>query len=883
MKNPTKYSLPTSENTLRGISRGALMLVVGLVLALAGCGGGGGNGSVRPAPPAVEPAPPPTEPEPATPEPVASESELRQEFAGHPQFQNQRALEQVNAHYAYARGATGAGITIGIIDDGVDPEHPALAGKIHPDSFYADGYNPDFSACDTRATDGACLDSDPSHGTYVAGIMAGRRNENTAAGVGDSRAVHGVAFDAELFSVGILLSDPLEVYEPVALSAYDSGLADLIAGVPAAVTVLNLSIGLPGNIEAYSEADLRAALPQAITTMAQAATPAADRTIYVWAAGNAQGAMRPDATLEEATSVEVLPGIAARIAELRGHSLAVVATDPSGAIADFSSRCGIAGDYCLAAPGVEVVGPIPNNYCATGTAECYSSASGTSAAAPIVSGGIALLAQHYRDQLGNDEIVARLLHTANKDGIYADTDIYGQGFLDLDAATRPVGETRLLTSQSLGGPAAPVQLSALATAPAFGDALARGLGAYAVAAFDTLNAPFFHALGEYIHPAVAPARLEDRLHTLGNDPRGALWDAGAYQLRARLDHGHASFNAFPVWRGPGPYGWSAGLPGAARRAARLFPGQVLGQLPGGPQLGSLSLTRRVAAGEFYFGVRNHPGWQFGLYGLARAAGPERAALTPGTFSDDAAFANPYLNFVRDGASAGLSIAGGNGAFSLAGFHGATQYGERRDPNASHARGALAEYRFDKGRFAGIAVQAGWLTEPQQLAGGRARGAFGEVGAATGFLGLAGRYPLNDHWTALGSVHAGLSRPRLQQQGMLRDLSMLWTSTFSLGVIGTNLAHSRDRLALRLSQPLRVEQGNAHFSWASGRTRERHALFDYATLNLEPSGRQLDLELTYSRPWKTGRAHLGALATHERGHTRGEHDFALFMRYHRSFY
>ncbi len=877
MKNPAKSSLLTSENTLRG---GALIFVAGLALALAGCGGGGGGGNVRPAPPVVAPQPSlPTEPAP-------SESELRAEFAEHPQFRNQPALEQVNAHYAYARGATGAGITIGIIDDGVDAEHPALTGKIHPDSFYADGYDPDFSACNMRAADGACLDGGLSHGTYVAGIMAARRNENAAAVTGDSQAVHGVAFDAELFSVGIALSEASEVYEPVTLTGlgvYGPDLADLVAGVPSAVTVLNLSIGFPGNIEEYSAAELRAALPRLINTMAQADTPAAARTVYVWAAGNARGERRSDGTIEQADSVEVLSGLAARIPELRGHSLAVVATGPGGDIAGFSNRCGIAADYCLAAPGIEVHGPSPNNYCPTGTAECYTSASGTSAAAPIVSGSVALLAQHYREQLGHDELVARLLHTANKEGIYADADLYGQGLLDLDAATRPVGETRLLMGQSLGGPAAPVQLSALAAAPAFGDALARALDGYAVAAFDTLNAPFFHALGEYIQPAVVPARLEERLHTLGNDPRGALWETGEYQLRARLEHGRARFNAFPVWRRAGQYGWPAGLPDAARSAARLFPGQVLGQLPGGPQLESLSLTRRVAAGEFYFGVRSHPGWQFGLHGLARAAGTGHAALTPGLFSDDAAFANPYLNFVRDGVSAGLSVAGGNGAFSIAGFHGATQYGERRDPDSSHAAGALAEYRFDNGFLAGTAVQAGWLMEPRQLAGSRSRGAFGELGSASGFIGVAGRYPLSDRWTALGSVHAGLSRPRLAQPGMLQDLSVLWSSAFSLGIIGTDLAHKQDRLALRLSQPLRVERGDARLVWVSGRTRQRHALLEYTALNLEPSGRQLDLEFAYSRPWKAGRAHLGALATHQHGHTRGAHDLALFMRYQRSFY
>ena len=856
----------------------SLALVTGLVLFLAGCSGGGGNnGSVRPAPP-VEPEPPmPTEPEPPAPEPSPSENELREEFAAHPRFQNQPALEQVNAHYAYARGATGEGITIGIIDDGVDSSHPALAGKIRPGSFYADGYDPDFSACDTRATDGSCLDSGPSHGTYVAGIMAARRDENVDAAAGNFLGVHGVAFDAELFSIGIPLSDPPDVYEPVepaSLGVYDPGLADLIASVPADVTVLNLSIGLPGNIEEYSEAELRGALPRVIEVMAQADTPAADRTIYVWAAGNAQGELHPDGAVEEAASVEVMPGIAARIPELRGHSLAVVATGPGGDIAGFSNRCGIAGDYCLAAPGTDVNGPIPNNYCPTGTAECYAGASGTSAAAPIVSGGVALLAQHYRDQLGNDEIVTRLLRTANKEGIYADVDVYGQGFLDLDAATRPVGETRLLMGQSLTGPSAPVELSALAAAPAFGDALARGLGAYEVATFDALNAPFFRTLGEYIQPAAVDARLEDRLWTLGNDPRGARWDAGGYQLRARLDYGAAQFNAFPAWRESGQYDW----PGVERGYARLFPGQV----PAGPQLGSLSLVRRFAAGEFFFGVRNHPGWRFGLHGLEHAAGQPHGVLTPGTFTDDSAFANPYLSFARHGAVAGLSVPMGKGALNMATFHGAAQYGEKRDPDTSHSTGALAEYRFGSSLQTGMAFQAGWLTEPRRLAGSRPGGAFGELGADTGFLGISAHHRFNERWAALGSAHAGLSRVRMENRGMLHELSSLRSSAFALGIIGENVGHVRDRLALRLSQPLRVEAGNARFNWVSGRTRDRRVLVEQTVLELSPSGRQLDIEMTYTRPWRGGQAHLAALFSRDAGHVRGQQDIALLMQYRRSY-
>ena len=70
------------------------------------------------------------------------------------------------------------------------------------------------------------------------------------------------------------------------------------------------------------------------------------------------GEVNPDGSGVSATSVEVVAGLPVRIPELRGHSLAVVATDRQGRIAEFSNRCGIAKAFCLAAPGVDVTGPV---------------------------------------------------------------------------------------------------------------------------------------------------------------------------------------------------------------------------------------------------------------------------------------------------------------------------------------------------------------------------------------------------------------------------------------------------------------------------------------------------------------------------------------------
>ncbi len=321
-------------------------------------------------------------------------------------------------------------------------------------------------------------------------------------------------------------------------SVLEMQFASAFNGLNSRVTAVNCSFGLTGNIEDFGAEELRGRFPNVIRAIAQADTPASVRTIYVWAAGNARGEIGLDGSVESATSVEIVAGLPVRIPELRGHSLAVVATDPEGRIAEFSNRCGIAKKFCLAAPGVGITGPAPSSYCPAGADECWLTfeESGTSSAAPLVTGGIGLLAQHYRNQLGNDEIVARILETADKEGIHEDSEVYGQGFLDLDAATRPAGETRILTGRSLSGPSAPSLDSTLRPGAAFGDSLTRGLALREVASFDELDAPFFRPLSDHLRLNVlAASSVAERLGRLGRDPRGASWRMDGAIVRVRLN------------------------------------------------------------------------------------------------------------------------------------------------------------------------------------------------------------------------------------------------------------------------------------------------------------------------------------------------------------
>ncbi len=828
---------------------GAPAVVLILALALAGCGT---STTVR----LVD----------GTPDPE-TEEQRRGEYASHEEFRNQDGLARIKAHYAYARGATGEGVTLGIVDTGVDPDHPKFEGKL--EASYVGDYDPDFGTCDEVGPDGTCF-SGLGHGTLVAGIMAAARQETPETDAAGGPPVHGVAFDARVISVGVGSRDLEEVIDEIVAEYPENPTPEQIEELQARVldveaqlerelerdtgiafsrlngrvTAVNCSFGVPGNIEDFDAQELRERFPNAIAAMAQADAAAAERTIYVWAAGNAHGEIGPDGSPVSASSVEPLPGLSVRLPELRGHSLAVVATNPDGTIADFSNRCGIAKAFCLAAPGVDITGPAPAFHCEAGASQCFITVeeAGTSSAAPFVTGGIGLLAQHFRNQLGNDEIVERILATADRTGVYADADVYGQGFLDLDTATRPVGGQRMLTGVSLSGASSPEAQSALYLGPAFGDSLARGLASAHVASFDELDAPFFRRLDDYLRLAgFAGSSLADRLRALGRDPRGTPWEVDGHDLQVRLDVV------------PAAHGADVGDGLAA--------------------LASLSVMHDFGSRQLEFGYRSR---------LASRFGPEAGELAPGTFADAGAFANPYLGFARDGTSLGLASPLGTGSLRIAAFAATGPDGGQPDARSDGIAGALTEYRFGGLADSGLALQAGWMSEADGAVGSRPEGAFGELGTGTILAGLTASRRLGGDWTLLGSAHAGTHRTDSLRQGIVRGVSGLWSGAFAVGAVGRDIGRSGDRLAFRLSQPLRVEAGRAALRWVSGRSPGGGVEIERADLRLEPSGRQLDLEVAYSRPWAGGRAHMAAVASHDAGHVAGEREVSILARYSRRF-
>ena len=124
-----------------------------------------------------------------------------------------------------------------------------------------------------------------------------------------------------------------------------------------------------------------------------------------------------------------------------GKWLAVVATDLNNRIAPFSNGCGIAKEYCLAAPGTRILSTFHRQEAGVKVETGYGIYSGTSMAAPMVSGALAVL-KGKDPKLTAKQAVRIILDTATDLGAPGVDDVYGHGLLNLAKALEPQGATK---------------------------------------------------------------------------------------------------------------------------------------------------------------------------------------------------------------------------------------------------------------------------------------------------------------------------------------------------------------------------------------------------------------------------------------------------------
>lgn len=278
---------------------------------------------------------------------------------------NDWGADAVNAPEVWAKGYTGEGVVVAVLDTGVDRNHDDLKNNIWTNSGEiadngrdddGNGYIDDFYGWNFDGNNNSILDVD-GHGTHVSGTIAAENN-----GFG----VTGIAYDAQIM--------PVKVLDDFG-SGSNTAVADgIYYAVDNGADVINLSLG--GSFPTFEvEEAVKYASEQGVTV--------------VMAAGNSGGQM---------------PLYPARYADRYG--IAVGAIDEDKSLANFSNRAGSEELTYVTAPGVDIYSTLPDNK--------YDSYSGTSMATPHIAGVVALMLS-ANPSLDNNQIRQILEETSGDD------------------------------------------------------------------------------------------------------------------------------------------------------------------------------------------------------------------------------------------------------------------------------------------------------------------------------------------------------------------------------------------------------------------------------------------------------------------------------------
>lgn len=345
---------------------------------------------------------------------------------------NDDFLDAINASSAWARGYTGAGSKILIIDSGINLNHSEFEGSIT-----------DTKSFIRRKTD---VIDNVGHGTAMASIAAGNM---------DGKGMVGVAPDADLAIAKITNNKRY---------GFSQARAAIKWGASIDATVANMSANT-GYARTYSKnwyqtedgawANNHARYISNFYTGRRSTGFYGGENPLYWA--RALGDSEMVLVNSAGNSGLAFPENPAPMAIatkddgslwLRGQMIIVGAWDINKQdIASYSNKAGhicqgknLQGGQCLDEYRISdffIMAP-GTMFEAGKTGDTYKIGTGTSEAAAVVSGAVALVHQQWPHMTGAN-IVKLLTSTANKDITNYDKEVHGSGLLDLEAATRPYG------------------------------------------------------------------------------------------------------------------------------------------------------------------------------------------------------------------------------------------------------------------------------------------------------------------------------------------------------------------------------------------------------------------------------------------------------------
>ncbi len=267
----------------------------------------------------------------------------------------------------------GDGVTVAVIDTGVNGDVAELRGVVTAGTDVSGIGSPDGQTP---------VGDDPAHGTMVASLIAGR-------GTGEGSGVIGVAPEADLITASVAFGQ-----DTGALQSNDDQIAEAVRwAVDSGADVINMSLtrNTPDWPESWDDAF----------------TYAFENDVVVVAAAGNRGS-----GTTQVGAPATIPGV-----------LTVAGVDRDKNASFDASSQGIT--IAVAAPSEALVGVLPDG--------SHVQWDGTSGAAPIVSGLVALVRSEF-PELDAANVIERLIRTADPHGHEVPSPLYGYGLIDPVAA-----------------------------------------------------------------------------------------------------------------------------------------------------------------------------------------------------------------------------------------------------------------------------------------------------------------------------------------------------------------------------------------------------------------------------------------------------------------
>jgi hypothetical protein len=147
---------------------------------------------------------------------------------------------------------------------------------------------------------------------------------------------------------------------------------------------------------------------------------------------------------------------------------------------------------------------------------------------------------------------------------------------------------------------------------------------------------------------------------------------------------------------------------------------------------------------------------------------------------------------------------------------------------------------------GASIEASWLAEEHTVLGARLHPAFGPAGADSLFIDAAAAWHFAPGWRVGAAWRQGFTQPRTGT--FVASGSRLVSNAWSFDIARSSLFRPGDTLALRISQPLRVESGGLALSLPGEYSYETLTATRRRTqIPLAPHGREVMGEIAWRSP------------------------------------